>query len=92
IAYRLKYGVALTLTGPFGDKTEYKQDLKAFIQLCEQNSWSPAFYAVHDEERKALESIGFSSIKVGSDMLVYPKEWQTRGKKWQDIRTAINKA
>ncbi|RFT27883.1 hypothetical protein CG405_06975, partial [Gardnerella vaginalis] len=25
-------------------------------------------------------------------MLVYPKEWQTRGKKWQDIRTAINKA
>ena len=92
IAYRLKYGVALTLTGPFGDKTEYKQDLKAFIQLCEQNSWSPAFYAVHDEERKALESVGFSSIKVGSDMLVYPKEWQTRGKKWQDIRTAINKA
>ena len=92
IAYRLKYGIALTLTGPFGDKTEYKNDLKAFIQLCEQNSWSPAFYAVHEEDRKNLESLGFMSIKVGSDMLVYPKEWQTRGKKWQDIRTAINKA
>lgn len=25
-------------------------------------------------------------------MIVNPNEWQTRGKKWQDVRTAINKA
>ena len=92
IAYRLSYGIALTLTGPFGNTSEYTQDLRSFIQLCEQNSWSPAFYAVHEESRQALEKLGFTAIKVGTDMLVNPNEWQTRGKKWQDIRTAINKA
>lgn len=92
IAYRLSYDIALTLTGPFGDSKEYKQDLRGFINLCEKNSWSPAFYAVHENVRQELEKLGFTSIKVGTDMLVDPSKWQTRGKKWQDIRTAINKA
>ena len=92
IAYRLSYDIALTLTGPFGDSKEYKQDLRGFISLCEKNSWSPAFYAVHENVRQELEKLGFTSIKVGTDMLVDPSKWQTRGKKWQDIRTAINKA
>lgn len=92
IAYRLNYGIALTLTEPFGDEKEYSQDIRGFIKLCEQNSWSPAFYAVHDKTRRELEKLGFTSIKVGTDMLVDPNAWQTRGKKWQDIRTAINKA
>lgn len=92
IAYRLNYGIALTLTEPFGNSNEYSQDLRGFIQLCEKNSWSPAFYAVHDNMRKELEKLGFTSIKIGTDMLVNPSMWQTRGKKWQDIRTAINKA
>ncbi len=92
IAYRLSYGVALTLTGPFGDSKEYSQDIRNFIQMCEKNSWTPAFYAVHDSVCKDLKKLGFTSIKVGTDMLVDPNAWQTRGKKWQDIRTAINKA
>ena len=92
IAYRQSYGIALTLTEPFGDSKEYRQDLKNFIQVCSQNSWSPAFYAVHDQMRQELEKLGFTAIKVGTDMLVDPSTWQTRGKKWQDIRTAINKA
>lgn len=92
IAYRLKYDIALTLTGPFGDEKEYKQDLNGFIQLCEKNSWSPVFYAVHEKQREALEELGFTSLKIGTDMLVYPNQWQTKGRKWQDIRTAINKA
>ena len=47
---------------------------------------------MHDKTRQELEKLGFTSIKVGTDMLVDPNAWQTRGKKWQDIRTAINKA
>ena len=92
IAYRVKYGIALTLTGPFGERNEYNQSLRGFIQFCENNSWTPVFYAVHEDQRKVLEELGFYSIKVGTEMLVNPSGWQTRGKKWQDIRTAINKA
>lgn len=92
IAYRIKYGMALTLTGPFGDEREYEQDLRDFTDFCENNSWSPAFYAVHESQRLQLEQLGFHSIQVGTEMRIDPAQWQTRGKKWQDIRTAINKA
>lgn len=92
IAYRVKYGIALTLTGPFGEQSEYRQSIKGFIQFCEKNSLAPVFYAVHENQRKILEELGFSSIKVGTEMIINPNSWQTRGKKWQDIRTAINKA
>ncbi|MEJ5920797.1 DUF2156 domain-containing protein [Bifidobacterium thermophilum] len=92
IAYRVSHGVALTVTGPFGDPGEFDTSLREFMRFCERNSWSPAFYAVHDNSRETLESLGCSSIQVGTEMLVIPSTWQTRGKKWQDIRTAINKA
>lgn len=92
IAYRVIHGVALTLTGPFGDPNEYPSALREFSRFCDAQSWSPAFYAVHEEQRKILEEMGCSSIQVGTEMLVVPSQWQTKGKKWQDIRTAINKA
>ena len=32
------------------------------------------------------------ALDVGTEMVIDPAAWQTRGKKWQDVRTAINKA
>lgn len=92
IAYRVTHGIALTVTGPFGDPSEYMDDLRAFTVFCDANGWSPAFYAVHEDQREELESLGWSSIQVGTEMVIDPNKWETRGKKWQDIRTAINKA
>ncbi len=92
VAYRVLHGIALTVTGPFGDPAEYQQALSDFTAFCEVNGWTPSFYAVHDEQRAELESTGWSSVQVGTEMIIDPNQWQTRGKKWQDIRTAINKA
>jgi lysylphosphatidylglycerol synthetase-like protein (DUF2156 family) len=92
VAYRVLHGVALTVTGPFGDPREYGSSLREFIRFCNHNSWTPAFYAVHEPMREQLERLGCLCINVGTEMVVIPSRWQTRGKKWQDIRTAINKA
>ncbi|WEV71912.1 phosphatidylglycerol lysyltransferase domain-containing protein [Bifidobacterium sp. ESL0790] len=92
IAYRVLHGIALTVTGPFGDPAEYQQAMREFMAFCETKGWSPSFYAVHDDQREELESLGWSSIQVGTEMVIDPNKWETRGKKWQDIRTAINKA
>ncbi|WEV41473.1 DUF2156 domain-containing protein [Bifidobacterium sp. ESL0682] len=92
IAYRVLHGIALTVTGPFGEPSEYMNDLRQFTAFCYENGWSPSFYAVHDDQREELESLGWSSIQVGTEMVLDPNRWETRGKKWQDIRTAINKA
>ena len=92
IAYRLLHGIALTTTGPFGDPDEYADDLDGFARFCSAHSWSPVFYSVHKPQRDLLASRGWSTLTVGSEMVVTPSLWQTKGKKWQDIRTAINKA
>lgn len=92
IAYRVSYGVALTVTGPFGDPSEYEDDMHAFAEFCARHSWTPVFYSIHDGQREQLEAAGWDSLDVGTEMVVDPSAWQTRGKKWQDVRTAINKA
>ncbi len=50
------------------------------------------FYAIHEEAKDHLQQLGWHSIVVGDEMLIDPQSWKTTGKKWQDIRTAINKA
>ena len=92
IAYRVSYGIALTVTGPFGDPDEYEDDLRAFADFCTQRSLTPVFYSVHAEQRDELVSAGWNALDVGTEMVIDPAAWQTRGKKWQDVRTAINKA
>lgn len=92
IAYRVMHSIALTVTGPFGARDEYMRDLDDFTAYCDEHGWSPAFYAVHEDQKDALQQHGFSSIQVGTEMVIDPNAWQTRGHKWQDIRTAINKA
>ena len=92
MAYRVIHGIALTTTGPFGDRGEWSSDLREFARFSMQQSWSPVLYSVHREQRDQLAAMGWYSLEVGSEMVVDPRQWKTTGKKWQDIRTAINKA
>ena len=92
VAYRVVNGIALTCTGPFGDPAEWESDLKEFSSFCAKQSLIPVFYSVHRGQRDFLLKSGWHSIEVGGEMVVDPRSWKTTGKKWQDIRTAINKA
>lgn len=92
VAYRVLNHIALTTTGPFGDPDEWMSDMDEFARYCSDHSWSPVFYAIHEEAKDHLQQLGWHSIVVGDEMLIDPQSWKTTGKKWQDIRTAINKA
>lgn len=67
IAYRVSYGIALTVTGPFGDPDEYEDDLHAFAGFCTQRSLTPVFYSVHAEQRDELVSAGWNALDVGTE-------------------------
>lgn len=92
VAYRVLNGIALTTTGPFGDPDEWMADLDDFSRFANEHAWSPVFYAIHEAARDHLSKIGWHSLLVGEEMVIDPRAWKTTGKKWQDIRTAINKA
>jgi lysylphosphatidylglycerol synthetase-like protein (DUF2156 family) len=88
VAYRVLNHIALTTTGPFGDPDEWMSDMDEFARYCSDHSWSPVFYAIHEEAKDHLQQLGWHSIVVGDEMLIDPQSWKTTGKKWQDIRTA----
>lgn len=92
VAYRVAYGVALTCAGPFGNPAEADADLRDFALFCSERSWTPVFYSIHRPQRDALVARGWETLDIGTEMVVDPRAWQTRGRKWQDVRTAINKA
>lgn len=68
----MSYGIALTVTGPFGDPDEYEDDLRAFADFCTQRSLTPVFYSVHAEQRDALVSAGWNALDVGTEMVIDP--------------------
>lgn len=92
VAYHELNGVALTTTGPFGDPDEWMADLDDFSRFANEHAWSPCFYAIHEQAKDHLGKLGWHSLLVGEEMVIDPQAWKTTGKKWQDIRTAINKA
>ncbi|MFC0266239.1 bifunctional lysylphosphatidylglycerol flippase/synthetase MprF [Alloscardovia macacae] len=92
IAYRVLFNVAIALTGVCGPSANAEKALAGFSTFCQERGWTPVLYSVHDDERSILESWGWNSLDVGTEMIIRPREWSPTGKKWQDIRTALNKA
>lgn len=92
IAYRVGNGVALTSSDPIGSPDAAAAAIPLFARYCDDNGWIPVFYSVHDTTLKVTEGMGWSSMSVGDETVIMPGEWKTTGKRWQDVRTSINRA
>lgn len=93
VAYRLSANVAVTLGEPVcgaqGDRDELARQFEAFAQ---NNGWTVAWYSVRPEFRDALEQQGWHSVQVAQESVVDCREVKFTGKKFQDVRTARNRA
>jgi len=100
IAYRAIAGVAVTVGGPYGGPYE-DQDARApasaaaigeFARFCEHRGWTPCLYSVPEQSRAAAGQLGWSSVQVAEETLIPLDGLEFKGRKWQDVRTALNKA
>ncbi|MCU1505359.1 MAG: Lysyl-tRNA synthetase [Microbacteriaceae bacterium] len=92
VAYRVINGVAVTTSEPIGDDEASLAAIVEFARHCDDNGWTPVFYAIHGTYADACERMGWSSTIIGDETVVHPSEWDTTGKRWQDIRSSINRA
>ncbi|GAA5138360.1 bifunctional lysylphosphatidylglycerol flippase/synthetase MprF [Pseudonocardia adelaidensis] len=90
VAHRVIGSVALTTADPIG--TPDGDTVAEFGRYCQEHSWTPAFYSVTDDTRKVCESLGWSSVQVAEETVLPLPELTFTGKKWQDVRTALNRA
>lgn len=92
VAYRVHSTVALTTGDPFGAPAARADAVEGFALYCDTRGWTPCFYSVTGATRERGEALGWQSVQVAEDTLVPLPELAFTGKKWQDVRTALNKA
>ncbi|ARJ07740.1 membrane protein [Cnuibacter physcomitrellae] len=92
VAYRVQGFIAITLGGPFGPGSNDPEAVNGFVRYCGDHGLTAAFYSVDDDHRELYEHLGWRSIQVAEEAVLDPTAWTTSGKKWQDIRTAVNRA
>ncbi|WP_313541691.1 bifunctional lysylphosphatidylglycerol flippase/synthetase MprF [Leifsonia aquatica] len=92
IAYRVVGRVAITTGGPFGAPPPHDGTIERFARFCDDNGWIPVFYSVEDDYEPLFERMGWSTMTVAEETVIRPQNWATTGKKWQDVRTSINRA
>ncbi|CAD5991154.1 bifunctional lysylphosphatidylglycerol flippase/synthetase MprF [Agreia sp. COWG] len=92
VAYRVHGFVAVTVGGPFGPAFDDPGVVARFVRFCGDHGWTPVFYSVDDAALASFDDLKWPRLKVAEEAILQPREWSTTGKKWQDIRTAVNKA
>lgn len=92
IAYRVVNGVAITTSEPIGPAADGPAAVAEFATFCDDHGWIPVFYSLHDQWRATFDAMGWATMGVGEETVLRPRTWDTRGKKWQDIRSSINRA
>lgn len=92
VAYRVVGGVAITTSDPIGPDADVPQAIADFATMCDDHSWIPVFYSLHDRWQRLFGQMGWQTMGVGEETVLRPSSWDTTGKKWQDIRSSINRA
>ena len=92
VAYRVVNGIAVTTSEPFGFRESALAATAEFARFCDDNGWIPFFYGIHPEFAGVCMKMGWSAVIIGDETIVYPAEWNTTGKHWQDVRSSINRA
>ena len=89
VAYRRHLGVGLALGDPVGTPDWRDRAPAAFAAFCAAEHLVPSHFAVSES---VARSVGGRSLQVGEDNLLDVDDLAFRGKRWQDVRTARNRA
>ncbi len=92
VAYRLVRGVALTLADPVGPPCERADTVHRFAAFCESTGAVPCFYSASAELESLCAEDGWHSVQIAEETVLPLGSLAFTGKKFQDLRTALNRA
>lgn len=93
VAYRAHAGVAIALGEPVGTREFRLRAPQLFAEHCRRHRLRPAWFAVGQEYADRLVTTsGARTLQVAEEGLLDLPSLAFRGKKWQDVRTARNRA
>ncbi|MCZ4302310.1 bifunctional lysylphosphatidylglycerol flippase/synthetase MprF [Microbacterium oxydans] len=91
VAYQRRNGVALALADPIGPAHARAEAVQEFIRTAELAGLVPCFFSADEATRAAVPST-WRSIVVADDTIVDLPGLEFTGKRWNSVRTSLNKA
>ncbi len=92
VAYRVVGRVALAIGEPFGSLKPKDGSIARFARFCDDHDWTPVFYSINGSFQTTFDDMGWETLVVAEEAIIRPASWETVGKKWQDIRSSVNRA
>ncbi len=89
LAYRQHAGVAITVGDPIGSGAWRARALTEFASFCDRSGLTPCAFSVGAHITRPA---GWHHVQVAEDTLIDLTGLEFRGKAWQDVRTARNRA
>ena len=92
IAYRVHGSVALTTGGPFGAAGTDRAAIAEFTRYCRELGLLPCLYTITEHTAAACTALGYERVRVAEETVLWLSTLSFTGRRWQDVRTARNRA
>lgn len=91
VAYQRRAGVAIVLGDPLGPQERRTEAVREFIRSAERAGLVPCFFSSTEPTRAAVPA-GWRSLVVADDTIVDLPGLEFTGKRWNAVRTSLNRA
>jgi phosphatidylglycerol lysyltransferase len=92
VGYERHAGVAIALADPVVPQDTIAAAVTEFTTSAERGGLIPCLFSVTDVAAEAARAAGWRTVQIAEDTLIDLPGLTFKGKKWQDIRSALNKA
>ncbi len=93
VAYQLHQGAAIALSDPVAATPAARAGLlDGYVSFWESQGRVPCFFSVTQEVADWASARGWQAVVVAEEAVIDLPELEFKGKAWQDIRTALNRA
>jgi lysylphosphatidylglycerol synthetase-like protein (DUF2156 family) len=92
VAYRLVGRVALTVGDPIGDPAGMAAALAGFNAFCVAAGLLPCMFSITEGAAAYVSAGGWRLLHVGDEARIALAPLRFTGRRWQDVRTALNRA
>jgi phosphatidylglycerol lysyltransferase len=92
IGFEVVGSVALCLADPVGPIAKREAALREFDGYCFDRGWIPCLFAAGQETADLAPALHWKAVEVAEDSVLPLEHLEFKGKAYQDVRTAINRA
>jgi hypothetical protein len=91
IAYKFESGTLLAIGDPLGPPEEIPHLLAAFAAHCREHDWAFAFYQARPERLQDYRAMGWRSVHIGEDPMLWLERFTLEGSALGTVRRAVGK-